>query len=303
MGSLGDEIAAVLSRKLGWRIMTRETVLTQFFQPFVNAQDLHLLRESARFYLTSHPIHGTYKGMLEHALRDTLAIEPAIIVGCGAQAVLANSPDVLHLRIVAPRAVRIERVVRRYGIGPEEAARLVQTADKKHQRFVSTVFALDSADTLHYHLSLNTAELDTEACALAIITLYEEQQMRRHRQLELDRQTRLELQQPTAGRPVFKNESEAEFARILDMYQIDWVYEPRTFPVEWDADGNVTLAFSPDFYLTRFDTYIELTTMNQKYVTTKNKKVKKLRELYPGINIRIVYKKDFQSLIDRFSLR
>jgi hypothetical protein len=86
------------------------------------------------------------------------------------------------------------------------------------------------------------------------------------------------------------------------MYGIVWEYEPKTFPVQWDAEGNVTKAFSPDFYLTKFDTYIEITTMEQKYVTTKNKKVKRLRELYPGININIVYKKDFNSLIKRFGL-
>jgi len=88
----------------------------------------------------------------------------------------------------------------------------------------------------------------------------------------------------------------------LDMYQIDWQYEPKTFPIEWDAEGNVTMAFSPDFYLTKFDTYIELTTMNQKYVTIKNRKAKKLRELYPGTKIKVVYKRDFYSLIDRYNL-
>ena len=93
--------------------------------------------------------------------------------------------------------------------------------------------------------------------------------------------------------PVLKNQAEIEFAKLLDMYQIEWKYEPKTFPIEWDAEGNVVSAFSPDFYLTNFDTYIELTTMNQKYVTEKNKKIRKLKELYPGINIKIVYKKDF----------
>jgi hypothetical protein len=62
------------------------------------------------------------------------------------------------------------------------------------------------------------------------------------------------------------------------------------------------MAFSPDFYLTKFDTYIELTTMNQKYATMKNKKVKKMRELYPGVNVKIVFKKDFHSLVERFKL-
>ena len=85
------------------------------------------------------------------------------------------------------------------------------------------------------------------------------------------------------------------------MYHIEWLYEPRTFPIEWDAEGNITQAFSPDFYLTQFDTYIELTTMNQKYVTQKNRKARRVRELYPGTNVKIVYKKDFQSLIERFS--
>jgi hypothetical protein len=102
---------------------------------------------------------------------------------------------------------------------------------------------------------------------------------------------------------VFKHPSEEEFAKILDMHSIEWEYEPRTFPTKWDSEGNVTQAFSPDFYLPRFDTYIELTTMNQKYVSEKKKKVSLLRKLYPGININIVFKDDFNSLMKRFKLR
>ena len=47
----------------------------------------------------------------------------------------------------------------------------------------------------------------------------------------------------------FAHESEREFAKILDFYGIGWQYEPRTFPVEWDADGNPIISFTPDFYL------------------------------------------------------
>ncbi len=121
------------------------------------------------------------------------------------------------------------------------------------------------------------------------------------RQLE-SQSVSLEVMDHLSERPALKNQSEAEFAKILDMYQIDWKYEPKTFPIEWDTEGNVTMAFCPDFYLTKFNTYIELTTMDQRYVTTKNKKVKKLRELYPGTNIKVVYKKDFYSLVERFNL-
>ena len=99
--------------------------------------------------------------------------------------------------------------------------------------------------------------------------------------------------------PVFKNPTEEEFAKILNMYNIEWMYEPKTFPIEWDAEGNIKMAFSPDFYLPKFDLYLELTTMDQKYVTKKNKKLRMVRELYPGVNIKIVYKRDFQELAER----
>jgi len=85
----------------------------------------------------------------------------------------------------------------------------------------------------------------------------------------------------------FAHESEKEFARILDFYRIRWEYEPKTFPLEWDQEGNVTVSFTPDFYLTDYGLFIELTTMNQKLVTKKNRKIKKLRELYPDINIKL----------------
>jgi hypothetical protein len=99
---------------------------------------------------------------------------------------------------------------------------------------------------------------------------------------------------------VFANESEREFARILDFYKIKWQYEPKTFPLEFDNEGIAVLSFSPDFYLPDLDLFIELTTLNQNLVTKKNKKIRKLRELYPYINIKLFYKKDYDSLLFKF---
>jgi hypothetical protein len=99
---------------------------------------------------------------------------------------------------------------------------------------------------------------------------------------------------------IFANESEKEFARILDFYKIKWQYEPKTFPLEFDNEGMAVLSFSPDFYLPDLDLFIELTTLNQNLVTKKNKKIRKLRELYPDINIKLFYKKDYDSLLFKF---
>ena len=100
----------------------------------------------------------------------------------------------------------------------------------------------------------------------------------------------------------FAHASERQFARLLDFYQIEWEYEPRSFDLEWDRAGNVTQRFTPDFYLPAYDLYIEITTMAQKLVTKKNRKVRRLRELYPGINCKIFYQRDYLSLVTKYGL-
>lgn len=100
----------------------------------------------------------------------------------------------------------------------------------------------------------------------------------------------------------FAHPSERVAALILDFYGVRWEYEPTTFPIAWDATGNVIASFTPDFFLPDLDLYIELTTMSQKLVTKKNRKVRTLRELYPDVNVKIFYQKDFRALCFKYGL-
>ncbi|MBN1857282.1 MAG: hypoxanthine phosphoribosyltransferase [Dehalococcoidia bacterium] len=97
----------------------------------------------------------------------------------------------------------------------------------------------------------------------------------------------------------FAHESEAEFANLLDFYKIEWLYEPRSFPLAWNGSG-ISQMFTPDFYLPELDMYVELTTMKQSLITHKNRKVRRLREQYPGINIRLLTKNDFMKLLSKY---
>jgi hypoxanthine phosphoribosyltransferase len=101
-------------------------------------------------------------------------------------------------------------------------------------------------------------------------------------------------------RPAFAHESEAELSRILDFYAVSWEYEPHTFPILWNLDGEVVESFSPDFYLPELDLYLELTTLRQKLVRKKNRKLRRLRELYPGIQIKLFYARDFRALMLKY---
>ena len=105
------------------------------------------------------------------------------------------------------------------------------------------------------------------------------------------------------GEPCFANESEREFAKILDYYGVPWEYEPREFVLETDETGRVVEAVAPDFYLPEQGLYVELTTMRQALVTRKNRKIRKLRERYPGIRVKIFYRRDFERLAEKYGLR
>jgi len=102
--------------------------------------------------------------------------------------------------------------------------------------------------------------------------------------------------------PRFQNEAELECAKVLDYYRVPWMYEPRTFVLKEGADGKVVEAFTPDFYLPEQDLYIEITMMKQSLVTRKNRKLRKLRERYPEVNIKLFYKRDVARLAERFKL-
>jgi len=89
---------------------------------------------------------------------------------------------------------------------------------------------------------------------------------------------------------------------LLDFYGIAWEYEPRTFVLETNGDGQPMQAFAPDFYLPAYDLYIEITTLNQKLVTKKNRKVRLLRELYPDVKVKMFYQRDYLALLVKYGL-
>jgi bifunctional protein TilS/HprT len=97
----------------------------------------------------------------------------------------------------------------------------------------------------------------------------------------------------------FAHSSEEDFARLLDFYCIEWLYEPRSFPLRWEGDKLAEM-FTPDFYLPELDLYVELTTLKQSLLTEKNRKVRKLRELHPEINVRLLTKSDFLKLLAKY---
>lgn len=89
-------------------------------------------------------------------------------------------------------------------------------------------------------------------------------------------------------------------ARILDFYEVRWEYEPTTFPILWNLEGDVVESFAPDFFLPDLGMYLELTTLKQRLVRKKNRKLRRLRELYPDVRIKLFYARDFRAIMLKY---
>ena len=102
--------------------------------------------------------------------------------------------------------------------------------------------------------------------------------------------------------PRFANDAERECAKVLEFYGVPWAYEPQTFVLERDEEGRVLEAFTPDFYLPEQDVYLEVTVMKQSLVTRKNRKIRKFRERYPDITVKLFTRRDFERLGQKYGL-
>lgn len=98
----------------------------------------------------------------------------------------------------------------------------------------------------------------------------------------------------------FAHPFEADFARLLDFYRVPWAYEPTTFPLAWDGFGKPVVLCTPDFYLPEQRLYIELTTVRQRLVTRKHRKVRLLRAIYPNVRVRLLYRRDYERMLHSY---
>ena len=96
----------------------------------------------------------------------------------------------------------------------------------------------------------------------------------------------------------FAHQSEKTFANHLDLFDIKWIYEPKSFPLKWGS-GAIKMMFTPDFYLPEMDIYIEITTMDQKLITKKQRKIKLARKLYPMNTFKLINEQQFYNFLSK----
>ncbi len=313
-GSRGEAIAHEVAHRLGFSLVTPakvdEIIRERYQLDYSLSGDIS---QTPREHETSK----VFANLISAILTDLAVLNDIVVLECGGQFIFRAFPNALHVRIIAPRDIRAHNIMGDSNVSFEEALNELEAHDMRHARFLRASFRRPSETPERYDLIVNTGALGIEQAVELILLAVRLKKLadygmvssetveraKLRNQIRLVRAlTKLSIER-SQSLTQFAHPSELVFARLLDFYGINWQYEPRTFPLQYDDKGNIAEAFSPDFYLPDSDLYVELTTMKQSLVTKKNRKVKRLRELHPEIKIRLLYQKDFEDLIFKYTTR
>lgn len=302
-GSGGETVARLLAEKTGFLLVNKETVahgLSEFGveKPAERLEDIVAGDEAdqaGRQY-----IDAMHDFIYDLAIRNSL-----VILGRGGSILFRDYPPALHVRIIDQFTRRVQRVSKLYDLNAETAVKLVKEQDRNKRNYYRYVFNVNWDNLRDYDLVVNTDRKNYEDLADLIISAY--RILAEPREVK-DAGEGVEIENRVLYSPAetdpdqFMHPSEEEFAGMLDFYRIRWEYEPRTFLLEWDSEGNIVEAFSPDFYLPDQDLFIELTTQKPKQAWKKNRKIRRMKELYPQISVRLIDKRGFESLLRKHSI-
>ncbi|HET8549673.1 MAG TPA: cytidylate kinase family protein, partial [Bryobacteraceae bacterium] len=246
-----------------------------------------------------------------------LATEHHLVVTApGSELLFADMPGLLKVHLTASDNRRIGNMMIEHRLDRATAKTALAELDAAERDLKRCRFGRAAFRAQQFDVVLNEDSLEPEQmCSIVEATaaakhIRDEGLLSASAEARLQFKFRLQLSKHGISPPgkvkltrvQFGHPSEEIFANLLDFYRIEWQYEARSFPIQWDKDGKVLEAFTPDFYLPEFDLYVELTTMKQEHVTKKNRKIKLLRTIYPHVNIQVFYQKDFQNLIFKHGL-
>jgi cytidylate kinase len=296
-----EEVARITAQRLGFELLTQARIQKLAADEFGAA--------------TTIPPKAFPS--LATSILARLATEHHIVYcAAGGELQARHFPGMLRVHVVAPESVRIGNLMLDHRLERPAARQLLLELEAAGRADRKAKFGRTKATADMFDVVFNAEALTTEQIAELIeaavhsMALKERGFLSAAAEAQLQFQMRLKLARFGLGPPdkitlpkkIFAHRSEEMFANLLNFYRIAWEYEPRSFPIHYDREGKVLEAFTPDFYLPEFDLYVELTTMKQSLVTKKNRKVRLLRELYPGLNIQVFYQKDFENLIFKYGL-
>jgi cytidylate kinase len=124
--------------------------------------------------LAMHPNEDRILGMTQRVMEEAVLAGPAVLVGRGAQAMLATRSDALHVFCYAPTEALISYAITNLGVSPGDAAKVVEDNNHQREQFVKRHFKRNWRDFANYHVCVNTAWLGLDGAAELVVQLARE---------------------------------------------------------------------------------------------------------------------------------
>ena len=176
VGSFGDEIAHEVAKRMGIQVIKKADI----HQLALKCDEE--LADTCRKFETEMPA-GFFEriffrdpsgsSLFASLIYQEAALGDVVILGRGSQVVLGDQPGVLKVRVVAPLAVRIERVVKRNGISKEEATDYIKHYDLQRRSLIESIFHVGLSDWSLYDMVLNSTDLDKDLLVQVISVVAE----------------------------------------------------------------------------------------------------------------------------------
>ncbi len=189
-GSAGSEVAERVARSLGWALfdnamidaiaersgLTRAEVTEQdervpsLVERLASA--LSLGSPEIMPPVPAEPMETTEERIVavtRRVIDEALQVGPAVFVGRGAQCLLAERADAMHVFCFAPRHAMRRYAMEKFGVGPAEADRRVGEMNRQREQYVKRHWNRNWLAHENYHLCIDTSWLGTEGAAQLIV--------------------------------------------------------------------------------------------------------------------------------------
>ena len=162
--AIPNEVAQRLAVPLAEAVRHDETA-GSVFERFIRVLAPAGLAFGARPLLEHEIVDETaYRDATEQVIREQAGREGGVFLGRAAALVLRGTPRALHVRLHGPPERRIERAAALEGLTLEEAARRLADNDRAREAYVHHFYGADPNDLRHYHLAIDTTEIDLDCC-------------------------------------------------------------------------------------------------------------------------------------------
>jgi cytidylate kinase len=187
-GSGGRSAGTCLAQELGWKLYGKEIVYEIAQRAGVATESVakydqetyskwNLIVDSLRISSHFSPDYGLnfnlsriepeifftedkYLKTTQEILRKLASQSGVIFLGRGSQVIFKDRKDALHIRLVAPLDLRIQRIARGLNLSLKEAAKAVAELDHSRSSYLRDFYGVDVNDSTCYHLTINTGTFD-----------------------------------------------------------------------------------------------------------------------------------------------